>query len=935
MLFMSALITAKSTSAKLLRKSGSSVDLSNSPHPPPLPIPSFPESRRASIVSLLPQPDNAETSPAVIALKGDLSKAQDALQELRNQLLSHEQSVSDAHASLQATLDDLRNKRKEDDADRQELKSRTKALEEQKRQAESAKREAEKKLKGVEGLRDGLLAKIETTRREMLECQNGITASEKNVRTITEEGARFVVETQETVEQRRAELGLVEDEMADLEKEVEELIGKVKEAEERLRYSQEHGGQIENVAASTKEAQAAAAAAVASAIVGKGNNLAPEEEMMMMAAAYKVAAQEGYAHDHAGGWQNHHSAGHGNHSLGHSHSPLSHIPHPLGGHGHHNSNWASQAAAYMAEAGMPLLDQNYTARSTLGGFSRPANTNTGEKRLTDLTGFEDFGPGTTRDKRLSGDGFGQVLGLAANRLHTPPAEDDTSESEVYGLDPGSPNGGISTSFSANLLGQGLFRSLVGGDQTPVDEEGSTLEEALNFEPTLALSPALVMSGEEEQVDDDSSDSEEEWRSPVVDPHPTSQQSSPATAAKTKRFSFSRLLPPSSQSSVNTTPPSLPGLPALPGSRRWFSGTLSASAENLHSFPYHSTLSSDSLSLSLAPSHASGTAGTGGNAASSGTGSGPASIMYESSPFAPSEQERKKLASMGKWGPLSGLGKYRFAGTAARGAAASTGTPSGTGDVARSASLDLSPHSRVRSAPSPPGVSGTTTSVTGTSPGQSWMARHLHVHSGLSNGISFGSGGATNHHNINGETAGGGKLSSSPSASFGSTLATLGSSPSGSSFNPGSSIPGLSGLSGIEGAVGTRPLSSGESVLNAGAGAIPITIPTSTALSPSPSKGDEAEGEDREGKKSFKFFSLRKPSSSIFSGGSSPGADKDKDKDRLGDKASSSSAGGLGIGSGSGSGSGSGTATAPGASSGSPSRSPARSGALGRSWGSGS
>jgi hypothetical protein len=279
------------------------------------------------------------------------------------------------------------------------------------------------------------------------------------------------------------------------------------------------------------------------------------------------------------------------------------------------------------EAGMPSLDQNYTARPNPGRSQG--------KRLTELMALDDV---DTRDKRLSGEGFGQVLGLAANRLAAH-EQDDISEYD----DPASPNGGISTSFSANLLGQGLFNSLLGGDQTPTDNDETTLEEALSFGPA--------------------EDSDEE------------------TDETKKRF-----FPASPLNSRTSAPPVpvLPSLPALPGSRRWFSGTMSASAENLHTFP-----STDSLA-SHPPNQGSGASTTAGS-------------LYESSPFAPSESERKKLGGMWQMG---GIGK-RFS---------SARTDLKEEPLGRSTSLDLPAHAREESAPV----------RFGTSPQQSWMARHLHL-----------------------------------------------------------------------------------------------------------------------------------------------------------------------------------------------------------------
>ncbi|ORY33365.1 hypothetical protein BCR39DRAFT_463645 [Naematelia encephala] len=272
--------------------------------------------------------------------------------------------------------------------------------------------------------------------------------------------------------------------------------------------------------------------------VQEGNKMAPEEEMMMMAAAYEAAAQEGYYHQ------------------------TSH-------------QWANQAAAYMAEAGMPYLDQTYTARpAQSSGFGHLAKSRE-EKRVADVSGFEDFGP----------------------RAHTPVND---AESDFYG-DPGSPNG-TAGSFSANLLPQELFRSLE-GDATPLHDDEPLPTQQADTRPTD--------DSDSESADDHSGSNDDVWRSPMT--------SAPTLDVATKHLGGTRLTPPN----LTTTPPALPGLPNLPGSRRWFSGT--TSAENISSYSFlHPTTSNDSLS-------------------------------YEASPFAPTSSEKKQLAL--KWGPLS---KYKWA-----------------------------------------------------------------------------------------------------------------------------------------------------------------------------------------------------------------------------------------------------------------------------------
>ncbi|OCF38219.1 hypothetical protein I316_00445 [Kwoniella heveanensis BCC8398] len=628
-------------SSKNMRRVDSSTNLltdAPSSHSIPPPISTGPlspsESRRPSLVNLITTPpatvptDSPEiaNNPVITALKADLTVAQSVLSELQAQLSSHEQAVHDAHSHLQKNLDELRNRRKEDDAERQEVKTRTKSLEEQKRQAEAARREAEKRLKVVEGIRDGLESKISAAEGEIRELRGNMESSEKNVRVLQEEGARYVVETQEIIDGRKLELDGIEGEIADIESRNEELSQLIHEAEERLKTIVEAG-------------EAA-------------RKMGPEEEMMMMAAAYEAAAQEGYLH---GGYNQHNASGGGGGGGASKNGSGGNASGGRGGSGaadrQGQDQWASQAAAYMAEAGMPHLGYDYTARPAhsnstgFGHLSKHPNSASSRdlaemRRATDFTGFEDFGPGAAAVKRTT----------------TPPHPPSDSESDIYGHDPGSPNGGISTSFSANLLPQSLFSSLE-GDQTPLvsgDEDlPGTFDEPQSFDldndPPLPL-PVTVSDEAADDGDDsggsDSGGEEDIWRSPMtaeprLKDHPPMKRHSGSgsgmygrlLAAPTSSNPGSGYPSTMSNPAINVnnataataSPPNIPGLPALPGSRRWFSGTVSS--DNIPSTFggfMHPTTSNDSLALS-------------------GT--------YESSPspFAPTSSEKKALAA--NWAPF--------------------------------------------------------------------------------------------------------------------------------------------------------------------------------------------------------------------------------------------------------------------------------------------
>lgn len=569
---------------KLLFKNDSAKDLTDL-----LPLHSTPStttlttesrSRRGSSANLAAPPTpptadpNAEiNSPVLTALKAELASAQSVLAELQAQLDAHDESVSAAQTHLQSTLDDLRRRRKEDDAERQDLKAKSKTLEDQKRQAEGARREAEKKLKSIESIRDGLNSKIAAALGEIEELKSNMEQSKKNITIVKEEGERYIKDTRDAVKSKTAELGTLEEEITSVETSNSNLSQQVREAEEKL-----------------KSAETAAEDA---------RKIAPEEEMMLMAAAYEAAASETYLH---GQRQN-----------------------------QADSEWASQAAAYMAEAGMPMLDQSYTARpaqsatSGYGHLSRPHPNNASYRSLSDslkqppgqrdVSGFENFGPGT-----VGSGAVGTTRSLASRRPSINTQQAPASSVE----DAGSPiNGPMSASFPDSWLPQGLVRSLE-GDVTPLDSGLSDAAPEDDDSLFMTLRDAVSEGVQPGQQDNSSSDSAEDsppWRTQDGNDGP------PRRMTPTMRLSNSA----SSTHSNSTSTHTLQHMGSLP-SRRWFSGAPSSS-DNLSSFNMFPTVgrgSSDSLPLP----------------------------GFESA-FAPSASEKKAL----KW-PL--LNKARWSGNTSNG-----------------------------------------------------------------------------------------------------------------------------------------------------------------------------------------------------------------------------------------------------------------------------
>jgi hypothetical protein len=208
--------------------------------PPPEPTPTPPPKPEAdpplspSSDSNVPHvdPKLLSTHPALNDLYNSVSASHASATDLRIQFDSLSSAASASQAQLQSTLDDLRARKRDEDADRLDVKTRTKALEEGKRQAEAAKREADKKLKVSEGLRDAVLARIAVLTKQVDEATEKMKVQKGQMAK-----SREHVQTRE--KQVKEEMEGKQKRVAEMEETVTNEAGSVKELEELVRKEED------------------------------------------------------------------------------------------------------------------------------------------------------------------------------------------------------------------------------------------------------------------------------------------------------------------------------------------------------------------------------------------------------------------------------------------------------------------------------------------------------------------------------------------------------------------------------------------------------------------------------------------------------------------------------------------------------------------------
>jgi hypothetical protein len=186
-----------------------------------------PRSRATSLRSI-------EQSPVVAEIIKQITASQNSLAEIHSQLTTFHSTSSASHSSLQSSLEEQRQKKREEDVARQELKSQTKALEDSKRQADSAKRDSEKKLKVVQSARDRAANRLEKLAREIEKLHSKMADDQKMILNSDIELAKSQETTAMEMELKRHEIRAAEDDVTSLSSRVRELEDKIKDEKARM-----------------------------------------------------------------------------------------------------------------------------------------------------------------------------------------------------------------------------------------------------------------------------------------------------------------------------------------------------------------------------------------------------------------------------------------------------------------------------------------------------------------------------------------------------------------------------------------------------------------------------------------------------------------------------------------------------------------------------
>ncbi|KAJ7647396.1 hypothetical protein FB45DRAFT_893333 [Roridomyces roridus] len=197
------------------------------------------EQNRLSSPALSRSPSTLfDQSPRIAEVLHQISLSKSSVLDLRTQLADFQVSASTAHASLQEEVDSFRDRKRQEDASRSELKSRTKTLDDSKRAAESLKREAEKRLRAAENARDDASQRMEHLDTEITSLQNRLADDQSSVLQ-SQTTSQSEQEIADSLDSKRQEIKVTEDVVAALNLRARELEDKLASERQRLRLARE------------------------------------------------------------------------------------------------------------------------------------------------------------------------------------------------------------------------------------------------------------------------------------------------------------------------------------------------------------------------------------------------------------------------------------------------------------------------------------------------------------------------------------------------------------------------------------------------------------------------------------------------------------------------------------------------------------------------
>lgn len=208
----------------------------------PVPHPFHPPALNSVTTSTSSPPNSFDQSPAIKDLLSRISSTKAGVQDLRSQIDDFQTQSSQQREILNRELEAHRERKRQEELTRSDLKSKTKSLEDSKRSAETAKREAERKLKSAETRRDEVARKITHLRNEITKWESKLGDDHEWMSDVRSTGIAGSdrdreerLNLDEELHKRKAEINVVENVISALTARAKELEDKTMNQGERLK----------------------------------------------------------------------------------------------------------------------------------------------------------------------------------------------------------------------------------------------------------------------------------------------------------------------------------------------------------------------------------------------------------------------------------------------------------------------------------------------------------------------------------------------------------------------------------------------------------------------------------------------------------------------------------------------------------------------------
>ncbi|KAJ3759976.1 hypothetical protein EV360DRAFT_40779 [Lentinula raphanica] len=180
-----------------------------------------------------------DQAPRVVELLHEINTSRSNIIELRAQLHETQSAATQLHASLQTHLLSCRERKRQEDAAKNDMKSRTKTLEDSKRAAEGLKRDAEKRLRSTESARDDAARRIDHLDKEIAQLQNRIAVDTVYLTNTQNGNSEAEQALAAELEHRKKEIQVAENVVVALSLRARELEEKLAEKKDKLRLMHE------------------------------------------------------------------------------------------------------------------------------------------------------------------------------------------------------------------------------------------------------------------------------------------------------------------------------------------------------------------------------------------------------------------------------------------------------------------------------------------------------------------------------------------------------------------------------------------------------------------------------------------------------------------------------------------------------------------------